>query len=354
MRIDSNKAVLIRVDASPQIGAGHLIRMLALGQLLAEAGHEVHFATIPYNISAIDFFLKDSKFKLHYMNKETSWNSVTDADGLLEIALHVHPLWVVIDGYHFGADYESKIKMSGYRLLRIDDIPEGRKYFVDAILNQNFGADSSAYSVGPGTRILAGLQYVLLRREFREMHSQRKISKGVEPYHILVSLGGGTEIADTLIARIAEGLSTLSDRQSIETTLLVGKMSKNIRNLEEEVKVRRWPVLLKEHSSNMAAEMLKADLAIVSGGSTMWELIYMNVPFLAVALTEPQREYLRMLSQNNLCVDLGWHENLTADLIGRMTQDLIQDQKRREQLLDTYECTMDRGNIGKELLEIFR
>ncbi len=349
--VKRNKTFLIRVDASAHIGAGHLMRMLSLGQLLVEAGHDVHVATIPHNPSTIEYILKSAGFSLHYLDKETPWNSRHDSGSLLGIASEVRPSWIIIDGYHFDEDYEYQIKAAGYKLLRIDDIPAPRTYYADLILNQNFGADASAYATGPNARILAGLPYVLLRREFREIQHSHKKAFASDPLHILVSLGGGTAMADALNARIAEGISALHDRK-ITATLFVGKLSDCARDLEREVKKKGWPIEVKEHSSNMAAEMLKADLAIASGGSTMWELMYMKVPFLAVALNEPQREYVQMLSDQTLCGYLGWHEDLAADHVAKAIHDIIRNNTLRQRMLDNYEQVMDRHRIGTELLSL--
>lgn len=350
MTNESRKKILIRVDASTQVGAGHLMRMLALGQILSETGYEVHFATIPYNHSILDFYLKNEEFKLHYLKEDICWNALKDIDEFLDIASRIQPSWVVIDGCHFDADYEHKIKTSGYMLLRIDDIPS-HQYHADIILNQNFGADAMIYSAESNTKILAGLKYVLLRREFREVRPFEKKCGSSGPIHILVSLGGGTEKADALNSKIAQGLSCIP-KKDVSVTLLVGKMSGKSSYFEKMGKNGCRPIEIKENCPSMAAEMLKADIAIVSVGSTMWELIYMNVPFLAVAVTEAQRNYLRLLSEHNLCVDLGWHEDLTSDLVSQLTLGFIQNSKLRFRMADKYKYVMDRSNIGKDLLRI--
>lgn len=345
-----SNAFMIRVDASAQIGAGHLMRMLALGQLLSEVGHDVHFVTILYNRSIIDYYFNNAEFKLHYLKTNCPWDSVEDVNGLLSIASQIHPSWIVIDGYNFDSDYECQIKKNGYKLLRIDDIPSNRHYYADIILNQNFCADATAYLTGPDTKILAGLNYVLLRREFRKIDQSNRIKQKDGTLNVLVSLGGGTEKADALNSVIAEGVSLLHD-ENIFTTILVGKLSEYGRHLDNEAKAKGWSVEVKEHSGDMATEILNADLAIVSGGSTMWELIYMKVPFLAVSLNELQREYLCLLSENSLCVDVGWHEDLTAQQISRILLSYIQNKNCRIKMLDKFECIMDRNNIGIELLE---
>lgn len=343
-----NKRILIRTDASTRIGAGHLMRMLALGQLLSDSGYEVHFATIPYNPPILDY-LKDD-VNLECLAMEIPWDASKDVERLLSLAARIKPSWIILDGYHFGSDYEYKIKQSGFKLLRVDDIPSNH-YYADVLLNQNYGAQDMNYSTESGTQILAGLRYVLLRREFREINPLDKKVKENEPLHLLVSLGEISKKTDTLNFRIVQGLSNICERY-LSATLIVGKMGGKISHLEKAAKNISWPIEIKTHSQNMAKEMFKADLAIVSGGSTMWELMYMRVPFLTISLTEAQRSYLCLLSQKELCIDLGWYQNITPDSVYKTVLSLIYDVSRRKRMQDNFECLIDRNNVGRELLEV--
>jgi spore coat polysaccharide biosynthesis predicted glycosyltransferase SpsG len=323
--------------------------MLALGQLLSDWGYEVHFATIPYDSSILDY-LKDEPFPLQYLKQEVPWDASKDLDRLLCLASRIRPSWVVLDGGHFGADYEHGIKQCGFKLLRIDDIPSNH-YYADVLLNQNYGAEEMICSTEPNTRVLAGLKYVLLRREFREIDSSSKKARGNGRFHLLVSLGGSSERTDTLNSMIVQGLSNICEKH-LSATLIVGKMGGRISHLEKVAKNISWPIQIKDQSRNVAAEMLKADLAIVSGGSTMWELMYMRVPFLAISITLAQRSYLRLLSERGLCVNLGWHEDLTPDSVHKSALDLIHDNIRRRQMRIKTEGIMDRDNVGGDLLEV--
>jgi UDP-2,4-diacetamido-2,4,6-trideoxy-beta-L-altropyranose hydrolase len=343
-----NKRILFRVDASPQMGAGHLMRMVALGQFLSDAGYEIHFATIPHNIQLVEY-LRSEGFQVYCLKKEASWDALKDGEQLAGIAGQIQPAWVVLDGYHFDADYELKIKQSKFSLLRMVDIPSGH-YYADVILNQNYGAEDMAYSAEKNTRILAGVKYVMLRREFRRMDLP-SFRKENEPFHILVSLGNVPSKTDALNLKIAQGFSGINEK-GLSATMIIGRMNGESSRVAEEIKRVAWPIEVKSHSQNMAEEMSKADLAIVSGGSTMWELMHMRVPFLAVSLTQEQRSYLPLLAGNGLCVDLGWHEHLSVDCIRESVLAFLQDREGRIQMSDKFQEIVDRRNIGRDLLGV--
>jgi len=339
---------LIRVDASPQIGAGHLMRMLALGQLLLDSGNEVHFATIPYYPSILTYLEKEP-FHLHYLPQPSQWKQEKDLDALLSLMVSVNPSWVILDGYQFSTDYEQAIKKKGVRLLKVDDLST-QHCVADILLDQNHGAEQMESSMAPYTKKLAGLKYVLLRREFRTAQIETKSISEQGPFHILVSLGGGSEISDLLNLKIIQAFSELKDWNG-SATVVIGKMGQQSRPLIELTKQASWPIQITAHVENMAYEMVKSDLAIVSGGSTMWELLYMKVPFLAVSLNKAQEDYLEFLEQEELCVNLGWHEQLTSEKIQTSVCNLAQN-KTRSQILEHADVLLERKNNGKKLLNL--
>ena len=82
---------LIRVDASPQMGAGHLMRMLALGQLLSDSGNAVHFVTIPYSPAILNCIEKES-FYLHYLTQASTWDQQEDLDSVVSLIVSLNSL----------------------------------------------------------------------------------------------------------------------------------------------------------------------------------------------------------------------------------------------------------------------
>jgi len=322
-----DRKVLIRADASSKIGIGHVMRMLALGQLLLDDGYKVCFATIPDHNEILDR-LRNEGFTVYCLNQDDINCASSDLTQLLNLAEKVQPTWIIIDGYHFDWAYEKRIKDEGYKLLRVDDIPKGH-YYADVVLNQNYGSEDFKYNTEKYTKVLAGLKYVLLRREFRKSSQQFKIVRKRNSLHVLVSLGGSAKVNSAINNVISEGLSGLSDLLTMS-------------------------ILAEASNRNMAEEMLKADLAIVSVGSTMWELMHMHVPFLAVSLTPMQDDYLTYIALEGLCIKLGWHEDLNCKLVQEKTLSFIKDNDSREKMIEKYEALIGFNDIGEHLLATLR
>jgi UDP-2,4-diacetamido-2,4,6-trideoxy-beta-L-altropyranose hydrolase len=90
--------LIIRADASTDMGTGHLMRSLALGQAWKDDGGEVIFITACRNESLLHR-IRQENFSLHLLDAahpdETDW--IHSRDILLS-----HPdSWIVLDGYQF-------------------------------------------------------------------------------------------------------------------------------------------------------------------------------------------------------------------------------------------------------------
>jgi UDP-2,4-diacetamido-2,4,6-trideoxy-beta-L-altropyranose hydrolase len=340
------KTFLMRADASAQIGAGHLMRTIALGQMLFDAGHSVHFATIPADFDFIAR-LKGEGFFVHLFRQPFS--ATEDADSLVELAKQIDASWIIIDGYYFLGSYEKVIKDSlpAVSLMRIDDVPRVH-HFADLLLSQNFGAEKMSFSTEPATKKMLGLEFLLLRREFREALAAINLNSKGRTQRLLVTLGGGTVETDAANLKIAEILSIV-DASDLKITFIGGKMSASRQKIGGFLKSGQT---FMEHTDSMAMEIAHADLAIVSGGSSMWEVMFLGVPFLAVSLTQAQDRYLRSLQEQKLCIHLGYFSDLNPLTVINAIYKLRDDFKLQYEYKSRYAKLIDSKNLGKHLIDV--
>ena len=156
--------LLFRTDASVGSGTGHVMRCLALAQALQDAGGHAIFAVADAT-PALEERLRMEK--VEHLRPKVIPGSPDDAKETVELAQKKNASWVVVDGYHFGAEYQSLLKAAGLKLLFVDDNGHGESYSADLVLNQNTHARPGLYRKrDPQTRLLLGPRYAMLRREF--------------------------------------------------------------------------------------------------------------------------------------------------------------------------------------------
>jgi len=282
--------LLIRADAGRTIGSGHLMRC----QAWEESGR-----------SAIFVDAGDSEP-----------GSAADAERTIGLAREHDAAWVAIDGYHFDARYQCRIKEAVPALLTIDDQGNAERYCADVVLNQNLHADESLYrNRASNTRLLLGPHYALLRREFRQW---RQWDRPIAPKakRVLVTLGGADPANVTMT--VIDALRQLDD---IEAVIVAGAHNPHAGVLEEAV--RGTNIRLERNVTSMAESMAWADVAVSAAGSTCWELAFMGLPALVIPIAENQQPVAERLDAAGVAIRIA-----SGDLLQTLPK-LMADEERR-------------------------
>lgn len=256
--------------------------------------------------------------------------SPEDADMTAGIAERMGAGWVVVDGYHFGSEYQRIIKESGLRLLFIDDNGHADHYYADVVLNQNLHAKEDLYkNREPYTKLLLGTEYVLLRREFWPWRGwKREIPEVARK--VLVTLGGSDP--DNVTLKVIKALQEV-EVDGLEALVVIGAANPHRQKLDKAIEGSEH-IRLESNVLNMPSLMAWADIAISAGGSTSWELAFMRLPSLVVTLAENQIHIAEMLNRSKIAIQLGWHENLsTTDIAESVIKLMKNDNSRMETLI---------------------
>ena len=147
------------------MGSGHVMRCVALAQAWKKQGGKVTFISL-CDSESLRNRITDEGFELVLIKE--SYPDPADFEITLSTINNSNSnnSWVVLDGYHFDADYQQSIKNNGNPLVVIDDIGHLDNYVADIILNQNINAEDLNYSCETETKLLLGTNFVLLRDEF--------------------------------------------------------------------------------------------------------------------------------------------------------------------------------------------
>jgi UDP-2,4-diacetamido-2,4,6-trideoxy-beta-L-altropyranose hydrolase len=309
--------VAIRADAYAEIGTGHIMRCIALGQGIMERGGEVVFITY-CSSEGLVIRLKNEGFNLHLLNAP---GSLTESLRLIE---KERPDWVVLDGYHFDAGSQKAVKDSGYKLMVIDDYVRLDYYHADIVLNQNYGAEGFHYNAGQDTKLLLGAKYIMLRREFLKYQGfERSIPDIAEK--ILITMGGADPDNNTLKVLKAVNLIEIP----LNAKVVIGAANPHYETMEKEAAESRHKVELLQGVENIVPLMAWADAAVSAGGSTVWELAFMGLPSLLSVVADNQEGAVNSLNRDEMFVSIGWLKNKTSEEISGRIEKIIKDREIR-------------------------
>jgi UDP-2,4-diacetamido-2,4,6-trideoxy-beta-L-altropyranose hydrolase len=328
------KLLLIRADANTSVGTGHVMRCLALAQAWQDNGGTVTFLMAPGSPSLEQRICLEGMDVLT-MSEQPGSND--DAIITAETAKKTESLWVVVDGYQFGAEYQKILKEHNCRILFIDDYGHASHYYADLVLNQNIYADMSFYKKYESyTRFLLGTKFALLRREFLKWSGWHRDIPEVAR-KILVTLGGSDP--GNVTFKIIDALRTI-DLVGLEVKVVVGSENPHFKHIHKTMNDLSNFTLIK-NVRDMPELMAWADIAISGGGSTCWELAFMGVPGIIITFADNQRLISRHLSQEISYVAIGEYENISNEMLIDAIQLLIISHHKRLEIFQKAQKLVD-------------
>jgi UDP-2,4-diacetamido-2,4,6-trideoxy-beta-L-altropyranose hydrolase len=385
--------ILIRTDASQQIGSGHVMRCLSLANELRKKKARVSFICqeLPGNMCD---YIEQQGYPVHSNAILAAENKLID--------------WLIVDHYSLDAQWEATMRLYVKKIMVIDDMAN-RKHDCDLLLDQNLYVDmESRYHdlVPQHCKQLLGPKYALLRPEFLSAcQTLRKRDGSIK--RILIFMGGSDPTNET--AKALEAIKLYCTKSKIvipseaktvipsEAKTVIPSEAKTVipseaRNLSgtqispvgrndsntsimnvrsilnspdiavdvvvgasnpHKEQIKQLCASLPNSTyycqvSNMAELMVKADLAIGAGGSTNWERCCLGLPSLVIIIAENQEELTQTLHEQGYLISLGTKEKVSAETIWQNLYDILNEPERVLSFVEKGKQLVD-GNGAKRV-----
>jgi len=289
--------VLLRADAGPQLGHGHVARMRSLAEAFVDRGASVCLvgegsppADATWSTSPLGTPVSTSGGS---GGESTPTEQRADAERTFE-RFEEEPDLVVVDSYRLGRVWEEAVRRLAprVRLAAIDDLVT-RSHDVDVLVDPNLGDDGPVNADGPGRRTLQGAAYAPLGRDY-EAALQRPDAADTRE-HVVMNLGGGSH---ALVPDLARRLLTDPRLAHVALTFVVP-------DPEHHAAVRqaaggRSDVSVHARLTSLRPLLERATLAIGAGGTSSWERLRLGVPSVVFALADNQRRTCEGLRDRGL------------------------------------------------------
>lgn len=274
--------VLIRVDASPKIGAGHVVRCAALAEYIRVKGGEVLFVCHSSNLFFVQQFIPD--FSILALSSEIgSYEEIQE----LSSKLTTYYRFFLIDHYSIGEEYEQKVRSFADFTLVFDDYPH-RNHFCDILVDQTLERQAKEYQslVNKNCQLLLSSTYAVVSQKFfdhqaRSLDYRRKKNYQIE--HVLVSVGATDPQNYTLT--VLQGLSKIAFQGTV--SVLLADFAPHIDTLKKYDSSLNVQFLLSPN--NIAEHLAQADLVVGAAGSSTWERSCLAVPTITLLVAENQK-----------------------------------------------------------------
>ena len=315
--------LLIRADANSAIGVGHIMRCLGLAQHWQAGGGQVLFI-LAQNNPELESRIRLEKFDCRILN--TIPGGLEDAQQTAQIVRATHGKILLTDGYHFKQGWFAVVRNERVKLVLWTDYLQDLFLPVDLVLNQNAHALVEDYrAIAPQSQVLAGLDYLVLRKEFLTRPELRQCRKqGVRK--ILITMGGGDSANDS--AKILAALKLIKNVLP-PISLVVGPNNPRFKELVEAAK--DLPCLkVDKAKDDFALYSQDFDLVVSAAGATLWELGYLGLPSLAFIVAENQVSLAQSIQTLGMGVNMGWNYDFKPNLFIETLQSFLSDPQQLE------------------------
>lgn len=309
---------VFRVDASVEMGSGHVMRCLTLANALRIQNILCYFICREHSGNLCGILEKQgyTVFRMPMLalsNKGLSgyerWlgvDYIEDAKQTIQIleSKLEYVSWLVVDHYGVDQSWETLVRSYTKRIMVIDDLAN-RVHNCDLLLDQTYGRREYKYCklLPSSCETLLGANYSLLRPEFAQ-YREASLRKRVTPTlkKLLVSMGGMD--AGNITGQILQALSESKYSRDFEVTIILGELAPHVEEVKQLAQLMPFPTSILSGVDNMAAVMSDMDLAVGAAGSTTWERCCLGLPCIQVLTAENQTEIISTLESVNAIIRL--------------------------------------------------
>ena len=337
--------LVIRCDGGtvPEIGTGHVVRMLTLVKMLVAGDivkrEEIVFVMkkeAPYQIgrhlvSAEDFAI------LKYSSSALFANSVSEASMLCSIG----PSVAIIDRLETEARFVERLHCAGMRVVTFEDTGSGSSV-ADLVVNAIFGQGPSSDNT------LNGYRYLILSGKFRE-----KTPNTRKRLRVTISFGGfdARNLCDFVLCSLCERHLSLP----VEIVLIVGdRPGRQINDIHKQARDLTCnsgaKIQILHRVDNFPQQVADTDLAIISGGLTLFEFAAHGVATVALPQYEHQLDTLKRFSQLGGTRLISENMHLDQAELAESFYELVYNEKLRTKIGMRAKMLVD-GKGGDRLIK---
>ncbi|MEY4590965.1 MAG: hypothetical protein RL497_3041 [Pseudomonadota bacterium] len=321
---------VIRVNANPQLGNGHLMRCLTIAQQAKKQQLTPIF--VLSDMPGVPLrFIEEAGFAYNLLPVV---HEMQDAELLCLFIKNLNnPCWVVVDVYAFSECWHKTVSPFSQQLLVVDDLAN-RKYFCDFLMDYTPGRQLADYIpwVNASAHLCLGCEHALLGESFfAAVPSARLIRKSYFEKKLLpkllISLGGtdpknlSLVWFDLLSARACEfgGITFLL----ASNAQVIPALSEKINRHNQE----RGIIRLVVDAQNVPQLMLEHDLALGGAGVSALERAVLGLPSAMLTLAENQITQAQALHESGCALYLGDWQQLPSSTTQQKTLEQLMGLK---------------------------
>jgi UDP-2,4-diacetamido-2,4,6-trideoxy-beta-L-altropyranose hydrolase len=275
------KRILFRADGNSQTGMGHIMRSLALAEMLGDTdrGFEQRFAVQQPSEVVLKLFAKKGipVIRLATNSLDEFLPHVT-ADDV-----------VVLDGYAYDEAFQRAVRKQAHKLVFIDDLMQG-KQVADVVINHAGDVTPADYQTEPYTKLLLGAGYALVNPAF-----QQKAQPKNGENKAFVNMGGADP--HNVSREVVELL--LTQHAGLHITVALGAENPHVDTFADLPK-DRLSIQQNLSAKQMARSIGGSGLSVVAASTIAYEVATVSRPMVIIQTADNQSRMVSFMRDRHM------------------------------------------------------
>ncbi len=313
--------ILFRVDGTTRGGWERLARCLTLAAALQRRRRPTYFLS---QLEPASMALAIKRAGNDWLEADSLAGSREDLTETVQEIRRLRPAAVVVDAPEVGEDYLATLHAIGILVVSLDHLASIR-FPSRLVINPLLGPGRDAYTFLPGTQLLLGARYALVRSEIRRVRPLRA-QEPPQPFRALVALGDDDPNLQTV--ELARRLLNIPKLERVD--MIVRPQHPRLPSLQELASAASERLTVATEPADVTGRISRCHFALSGGGGWSLELACVGVPQLLIVQSEGHWPTAQRLEEEGAATCLGWYESVSAQTIRMAIQNLLGDPLERQ------------------------
>lgn len=313
--------ILFRLDGTSAHGWERLNRCLTFAAALQRRRRPTYFLS---NLEPRSLGLAVKRSGCEWLDTEEEVGTSEDAAEVVQEIRRLKPAALIVDAPNATQPYLTELCATGTLVVSIDHLAQTR-FPSNLLINPLLAPNRDSYDFCPGTQLLLGPRYALVRPEFRRARPIRSQDPPA-PFSALVAL------ADTDLklkaGEIARQLLNISKIERVD--VITRPEHPGFEKLQQLAEANPDRLKLAVEPAELMARLGRCHFAVTAGGTWSLEMACVGVPQLLLVQSEAHLPNAQRLEEEGAATCLGWHEDVTANALRQAVQNLLNDPLERQ------------------------
>jgi spore coat polysaccharide biosynthesis predicted glycosyltransferase SpsG len=315
----TREPVLFRVDGTRASGWESMARCISFAYALQRRRRPCHFLSQIEPQTLVGAIKRGGN---EWLDADAPAGSHEDLEEITQEIRRIRPAAVVIDSPSVGPDYLAELIPLGPLVVSLDSSASYR-FPSQLVVNPTLNTPIADYEVCPGTQVLSGRRYAIVRSEVRRVRPIRA-QEPPEPFRCILALADDPH---NWTVRLAKLLLEMPKLGKLE--ILARPYHPLLPEWQALAEANKGKISVAIEPAEVSVRVSRSHFAICDGNSWAMEFACVGLPTLLIVQNESFWPTAQRLEEEGCATCLGWHEAVTDLAIRQAVDNLLSDPAER-------------------------